>query len=160
MLMMHADSPPRIRASGRLLVPLALVLAACSAAPSPSPLPEVPPPPEGWTSLGAVQGETSPGWAVSRLTFSGRAVAVNASCRGTGTLFVIVGWADVSPRSAPAEFKTSAFPCRSPIEGAIATRIELTTAPTGDADVNVFVVEGAGAIGRSSFGVSIEEREP
>jgi hypothetical protein len=123
-------------------------------------LPEVPSPPEGWSSIGAIQGETSPGWTVSRLTFSGRAVAVNASCRGTGTLFVIAGWTDVSPSSAPAEFQTAAFPCHSPAEGIVASRIELSTAPTGEVDVNAFVVEGAGALQRSTFAVSIEERSP
>jgi hypothetical protein len=157
---MHADSRLRVRTSASLLALLALLSTACSAVPSPSPLPEVPPPPEGWNSLGAIQGETSPGWAGIRLTFSGRTVAVNASCLGTGTLFVIADWTGVSPSSGPAQFQTAAFPCGSPIEGAISSRIELATAPTGESDVSVFVVEGAGAIGRSSFGVSVEEREP
>jgi hypothetical protein len=97
---------------------------------------------------------------VSRLTFSSRAVAVKASCRGTGTLFVIVDWTDVSASSGPGLFQTAAFPCRSPAEEAVSSRVELATAPIGEADVNVFVVEGAGAIGRSSFAVSVEERDP
>jgi hypothetical protein len=157
---MHADSRSRVRTSASLLALLALLLTACSAVPSPSPFPEVPPPPDGWSSLGAIQGETSPGWAGMRVTFSGRAVGVNAACRGTGTLFVIADWTGVSSSSGPAQFQTAAFPCGSPIEGAHSSRIELATTPTGESDVSVFVVEGAGAIGRSSFAVSVEERDP
>jgi len=160
VVMMHAVSRPRSRPGAQGVVALVLLLAACSAAPPPSAWPEAPPPPEGWTSIGAMQGSTAPGWAVSRLIFAGRATAVNASCRGSGTLFVIVGWTGVSPGSGPAEFQTAAFPCASPVEGLISSRLELATARTGQADIVVFVVEGAGAIGRSSFGVSVEERDP
>jgi hypothetical protein len=157
---MHAMFRTWARSSAGLIVPLLFLLAACSATPPPSSPPEAPAPPDGWTSLGTVRGESAPGWAVSRLTFSGRAAAVDVACQGSGTLFVIVGWTAVSPSSGPGLFQTAAFPCNSPIEGAMTSRIELTTAPKGTVDVNVFVVDGAGAIGRSSFGLSIEERAP
>jgi hypothetical protein len=156
VVVMHVNSRPRAQG----ILALLLLQAACSAAPPPSAWPEAPPPPDGWTSIGAMQGATAPGWAVNRLTFSGHATAINASCRGSGTLFVIVGWTGLSPGSGPAAFQTAAFPCVSPVQPMISSRLELATARTGQADIVVFVVEGAGAIGRSSFGVSIEERDP
>jgi hypothetical protein len=148
------------RPSVRWLVPSILILSACTSSPSPSPPPEAPTAPDGWTSVGAIQGETSPAWANSRLSFSGRDVAVHANCLGTGMLFVIVDWKGVSASAGPAAFRTAVFPCGSPIEGELNTRIELPTAPTGAAEVAVFVVEGQGAISPTRFGVSIEERGP
>lgn len=136
-----------------------LLGAACSAAPTPSDLP-VPTPPAGWTSLGSVQADASDGWTVGRYTFSGRVAAVHAACRGAGTLFVIVGWSDISSTTGPARFETAAFPCLAPIETPSPSRIELTTALTGASDVSAFVVEAQGAIGHPTYAVSVEEREP
>lgn len=107
-----------------------------------------------------MQGEAPGGTTLSRLRFSGREAAVNASCRGDGTLFVIVGWVDVSSASGPTKFETSAFPCLAPLDEGAPSRIELSTAPTGEADVNVFVLERPSATVRASFAVSIEERDP
>ena len=153
----------RSRPSGRWLVPSILMLSACMSSPqgpTPSTFPEAPSPPAGWTSVGATQGEASPVWAFSRLAFSGLPVAIHATCVGNGMLFVIVDWKTVSATAGPGVFPTAVLPCESPIVGELTTRIELPTAPTGDADVAVFVLEGAGAVGRTSFGVSIEERLP
>ena len=107
-----------------------------------------------------MQGETSPAWVVSRLTFSGRDVAVQATCVGSGMVFAIVDWTSVSVSAGPGEFPTAVFPCGSPIEGGLTTRIELSTAPTGDAEVAVFAVDGPGAVSPTRFGVSIEELDP
>lgn len=148
------------RSRGRV-IPLVLVLAAaCAAPPSPRPLPEAPPSPGGWSSIGVIAGESASGRTISRLALSGRPVGVNATCRGEGTLFVIVGWSDVSPGTGPVRFRTVAFPCSSPVEGTVTSRIELPEPAAGEADVNAFVVEGAGAIGRTTYAVSIEERIP
>lgn len=148
------------RPSGGWLVPSILILSACTSSPPPSPLPEAPSPPDGWSSVGATQGETSPAWAVSRLIFSGRDVAVHATCLGNGMVFVIVDWTGVSGSAGPGAFPTAVFPCGSPIEGELTTRIELPTAPTGDAEVAVFVVDGPGTVAATRFGVSVEERDP
>ena len=151
------------RPSAGWLVPSILLLAACiSSPPSPSstPLPEAPAPPAGWRSVGATQGEASPTWAFSRLAFSGRDVAVHATCLGDGMVFVIVDWRSVSANAGAGAFPTAVFPCGSPIEGAVTTRVELPAAPTDDAEVAVFVVDSAGAISPARFGVSIEERDP
>jgi hypothetical protein len=158
--MMSADARTRFQSLLRWLGLVALLVAACAPAPAPSAWPEAPPAPAGWTSVGSIRGEATVGWTVGRYTFSGRTVAVNASCSGSGTVFIVVGWPDLSPTSGPARFETSAFPCTSAVETVSPSRIELTTALTGAADVNVFVVEGPSAIGRTSFGVSIEERDP
>lgn len=153
----------RSRLSVRWLVPSILMLSACTSSPPsppPNPLPEAPSPPAGWSLVGATQGEASPVWAISRLAFSGRRVAVHATCLGNGMVFVIVDWKAVSASAGAGVFPTAVLPCDSPIEGELTTRIELPTAPTGDADVAVFVLEGAGAVARTSFGVSIEEQDP
>ena len=136
-----------------------LLGAACSPGPTPGDLP-VPAPPTGWTSLGSVQADASDGWTVSRYTFSGREAAVHASCRGDGTLFVIVGWSDVSLTEGPTKLETTAFPCLAPMETPEPFRLELATAPTGESDVTAFVVEGRSAIGHPTYAVSIEERDP
>jgi hypothetical protein len=136
------------------------IVAGCSPGAQTSAWPDTPLPPAGWSSLGSVSGESAGGEVVRRFTFSGRALAVNASCRGSGTLFVIVDWPGVSLRSGPASFSTTAFPCASPADSQVATQVELATALTGDADVNIFVVESPGSAGRTSYAVSIEERDP
>ncbi len=157
---MNADSRPRIRPHAGSLGTALLLVGACSVAPPASAWPETPVPPNGWTSLGGVRGAASDGRLVSRLTFSGRPIAINAACRGDGTLFVIVDWTDVSPSSGPATFEASAFPCVGPVDASMSSRIEGTNPPTGSADVNIFVVEGQSAVGDASFAVSIEERDP
>ena len=142
------------------LTTFTFLLVGCSgAAPSPV-LPAAPDPPTGWTSVGNVGGQSSPGWTLAQFTFSGRPVAVNAVCRGNGTLFVIVSWSGVSLASGPARFETAAFPCSAPAETAGPSRIELTTAPSGTSDVNAFVIEGPGAVASATYAVSVEERDP
>jgi hypothetical protein len=142
-----------------LLSTVAFFSWACAAAPAPSDLP-VPATPPGWTSLGSVQADASDGMTVGRYTFSGLGAAVHGSCRGDGTLFVIVGWSDVTSTSGPARFESAAFPCLGPTETPDPSRIELTAVRTGEADVGAFVLEGRSAIGHPTYAVSIEERDP
>ena len=156
---MHAELRYLFTSRAKWMATMAILIASCSNDTPPT-LPDAPKAPTGWTSVGAVGGESSPGWSVGRFTFAGRPIAVNATCRGHGTLFVIVGWADVSSTSGPARFETAAFPCKAPIETADPSRIELAAAPLGTADVNAFVVEGPGAVERATYAVSIEERDP
>ncbi len=151
---------PHSRPSVGWLVPSILILSACMAAPPPSPLPEAPSPPDGWSSVGAIQGETARAWAVSRLNFSGRDVAVHATCLGNGMVFVIVDWKSVSASAGPGAFPTAVFPCGGPIDGELTTRVDLSTVPTGDAEVAVFVLDSPGTVSPTRFGVSIEERDP
>ena len=148
------------RTSLRWLVPPILMLSGCMSSPPPNPPPEAPSPPPGWSSVGATQGETAPEWAFSRLRFSGRHVAVHASCMGSGKVFVIVDWKSVSTSEGPGAFPTAVFPCGSPIEGELTTRIELSADPSGDAEVAVFALDGADALSPTRFGVSIEQRDP
>ncbi len=153
----------RIRLTSRTRtasVNIALLLgAACSPAPAPIDLP-VPTPPSGWTSLGSVQADASDRLTVGLYTFSGRGAAVQGSCRGDGTLFVIVGWNDVSSTTGPARFETAAFPCLAPSDEPNPSRIELTTALSGAYEVGAFVIEGHSAIERPIYAVSVEERDP
>ena len=60
-----------------------------------------------------------------------------------GKVFVIVDWRSVSTSEGPGAFQTAVFPCGSPIEGELTTRIEFAAAPTGDAEVAVFALDGA-----------------
>jgi hypothetical protein len=75
-------------------------------------------------------------------------------------VFVIVDWRSVSASAGPGAFPTAVFPCGSPIEGELTTRVEVATAPTGEAEVAVFALDGAGTISPTRFGVSIEEQDP
>jgi hypothetical protein len=73
---------------------------------------------------------------------------------------VIVGWSDVSLTDGPTKLETAAFPCLAPMETPHPSRIDLTTAPTGESDVTAFVIEGRSALGHPTYAVSIEERDP
>ena len=94
---------------------------------------------------------------MSRLTFEGRPVAVATACTGAATIFVIVDWPGVSEEAGPAELSTAAFPCGNPLAPALMTRVELSTAPTGEANVKVVVVDEPDANRPASYAVSIEE---
>lgn len=157
--MMSASFRSLLRYGKALLSSAILLGSACSSAPAPSELP-VPTPPAGWSSIGAVQADASDGLIVVEHTFSGRRVTVHASCQGDGTLFVIVGWSDVSLTEGPTKLETTAFPCLAPMETPKPFRLELARAPIGESDVTAFVVEGRSAIGHPTYAVSIEERDP
>jgi hypothetical protein len=144
--------------SGWLLFGL-LMLAACAPAPASSSWPAVRQPPTGWASIGSVQGDAASA-PVSRLTFSGRPVAVNVACTGAGTVFAIVGWMGVSEPQGAAELLTAGFACGGPADPPLASRVELSSAPTEAADVKVFVLEAESAIRPTTYSVSVEERLP
>lgn len=97
---------------------------------------------------------------MSRLTFAGRPVAVATACTGSATVFVVVDWPGVTEEAGPAELTTAGFPCGSPIDPALVTRVEMSTAPTGGANVKVVVVDEPGANRPASYAVSIEEQVP
>ena len=145
----------------RSLVAATLLFAACGSSASPSAWPDIPEAPSGWKSLGAVRGDGASGQLVIRPDFSRRALALNASCRGSGTLFVILGWVGVSASSGPVSFPTVAFPCSGSGASNSAVHTEIDTVmPSGQADVSVFVIENPGAVGHPTYAFSVEELEP
>jgi hypothetical protein len=73
-------------------------------------------------------------------------------------VFAVVGWTGVSEPQGAAELLTAAFACGGPADPPLPSRVELSRAPTGDADVKVFVLEAESATRPTTFSVSVEER--
>jgi hypothetical protein len=84
------------------------------------------------------------------------AVAVNATCAGSGTLVVMLSASPPSDAD-PVAATSVVFPCSEDAE-ASASRLELAGAPVGDTTVSAFVIEGGGTIRHAAYNVSVEQR--
>lgn len=143
-----------------LVAGFVLTLAACSAIPS-SPetavsMPPAPEAPAGWVSSGSFGGNGGNGMTGTSINLAEGAVAVDATCAGSGTLVVMLS---ASPPSGagPVAATSVVFPCTEDAE-ASASRLELAGAPVGDVTVSAFVIEGGGTIRQAAYNVSLEQR--
>jgi hypothetical protein len=140
---------------------VAALLIGCGLAQA-EPRPSVPPAPAapaGWVSIGQVGSGGAEGFVGARFVVSGRPLAIDVTCAGTGTLVVTIEPGSAAPLTT-AGSDAVAFPCSTGADVA-PMRHELGTRfGAGGLKFAGGVVPGAGAIGPTAFDISVEEPAP
>jgi hypothetical protein len=103
--------------------------------------------------LAAWSGE-APGRTSVEVAVDDHAVAVDATCDGTGTLIVVASPA--SSASAAATSPSATFPCT---DDRTATQLTLDRVAAGRVTFTAYLVEGFGATRPSTFAVSVERAD-
>jgi hypothetical protein len=113
----------------------------------------------GWTSLGSVGSIRGDGFVGLRVQTSGRVLALNVICIGTGSLVASYAAGEATPASPGGGLDAMVFPCTTG-DGATARRELPVRLGPGPVTVSGGIVPDMGSTGPSSFAISVEETAP